>query len=79
MDENYGQSQMSKRNLDEVHSCVVGHLKKAMEILISNRKLVTQFGNNGKKHMEEEFDIRKQVHKTQELYKRLMQYAEDER
>jgi len=33
MDKNYGQPQMSKRNLDEVHSCVVGYLKKAMEIL----------------------------------------------
>ena len=48
-----------------------GALKEAMEIFINNRELAVQMGLAGRKHIEENFDICKQVDETQELYCKL--------
>lgn len=47
-----------------------GALKDAMARLIDNRQLITEYGKNAKKYIETNFDIKKQVTETEEIYKR---------
>jgi glycosyltransferase involved in cell wall biosynthesis len=47
-------------------------LKEALENILNNTNLVKEFGNNARTYIEKEFDIRKQIIKTESLYKRLI-------
>mgnify|MGYP000380341526 CR=1 FL=1 len=43
-------------------------LKKAMEFFLENPLLAKEFGANARKHIENEFDISKQINRTEALY-----------
>ncbi|PIQ89475.1 MAG: hypothetical protein COV72_02920 [Candidatus Omnitrophica bacterium CG11_big_fil_rev_8_21_14_0_20_42_13] len=44
-------------------------LKNALEELLDNKGLLLEYGRNAQKFIREEFDIKKQVEKTEKLYK----------
>ncbi|MFA5156295.1 MAG: glycosyltransferase [Candidatus Omnitrophota bacterium] len=43
-------------------------LKEGIEIFLKNRELAKGFGENARRHIEERFDIRKQIDRTEQLY-----------
>ncbi|MBW2045128.1 MAG: glycosyltransferase [Deltaproteobacteria bacterium] len=47
-------------------------LKEAIEVFLNNRDLAIQMGEEARRHIEANFDIRAQIEKTQELYKHLL-------
>lgn len=47
-------------------------LKEAINLLIKDRELILRMGEAGRKYVEENFALNKQVEKTEELYKRLV-------
>lgn len=44
-------------------------LKEAIEMFLADRGLATDFGENARRHIEKEFELKKQVAKTERLYK----------
>lgn len=47
-------------------------LKEAIEKMISSEKLVAEFGKNARKYIKNNFSLKQQIEKTQNLYKRLV-------
>jgi len=43
-------------------------LKNAVETFLNNRNLAAEFGENSRKHIKKEFELAKQVTKTEQLY-----------
>ncbi len=47
-------------------------LNEAIEKLLNDRNSIIEYGKNARKHIEKNFNITKQINKTEELYKRLV-------
>ncbi|MBN2119579.1 MAG: glycosyltransferase [Candidatus Omnitrophica bacterium] len=53
-------------------------LKEAMEVFLENRDLAASMGAEGRKFIEDNFDIRKQVKQTEQLYKQCLLVTRNE-